>query len=301
MARSVSVIKAKMLSDIQADSTLNSKLTSPSLTAVYNLWCFIVASAINLFEQIQDAYIVTAEIVALQTPPATALWIQNQVFNYQYDNSGSSATNVIVINPDFSVGYATKNTAFNIVTLCSVNTLPNNKVQVKVAQGTLSGGFSAITGLPFTQLDGALTQILPAGITHVLISQSADLVAVYGTIYYQNGFAGIIQSNVNIALKAYIDSISISNTTGNKAVNYTGAIKVAAIEAAILNAGGVVDVNITRIVARDYATGFTSAQVVYDLATGVNNRFYNTKAGYAIQETTSLNTWNDTLIYSASL
>ena len=179
-----------MLADIQADSTLNTKLTSPSLTAVYNLWCFIVASAINLFEQIQDAYIITAEVVALQTPPATALWIQNQVFNYQYDSSGIPATNVIVINPDFSVGYATKNAIFNIVTLCSVNTLPNNKVQVKVAQGTLTTGFTAVTGTAFTQLDGALTQILPAGITHNLVSQSADLVAVYGTVYYQNGFAG---------------------------------------------------------------------------------------------------------------
>ena len=129
MARSVIVIKAKMLSDLQADSTLNTKLTSPSLTAVYNLWIFIVASAINLFEQVQDAYIILAESVALQTPPATPSWIQNQVFNYQYDASGLPATNVIVINSDFSVGYATKNTLFNIVTLCSVNTLPNNSCE----------------------------------------------------------------------------------------------------------------------------------------------------------------------------
>jgi hypothetical protein len=290
-----------MLADIAADPTLSSKLTSPSLTAIYNLWCYIVASAINLFEQVQDLYIINAESLALKTPPATPLWIQNQVFNYQYDSSGSPATNVVVINADYSVGYATKNTAFNIVTLCSVNTLPNNKVQVKAAQGTLTAGYSAITGTALTQLDGFLTEILPAGISHNLISQSADYIAVYGTIYYQNGYAGVIKSNVTTALKAYIDSISISNTSGSQSVNYTGAIKVASIESAILGAEGVLDINITRITARPNATAFSASTVVYDLVSGVNNRQYNTAAGYAIAETTTSNTWNDTLIYSAAI
>ena len=300
MARTVATIKAKMLADVSADTTLNTKLTSPSLTAIYNMWCYIQASAINLFEQVQDLYITDAESLALKTPPATPLWIQNQVFNYQYDSSGAPATNVIVINPDFSVGYATKDTKFNIVTLCSVNTLPNNKVQVKVAQGSLTAGYSAVTGTALTQLNGALTEILPAGISHVLISQSADLIAIYGTVYFINGFSGVVQNNVNTAIKVYIDSISISNTSGSQSVNYTGQIKVASIESAILNTEGVIDVKITKILVRDYATSFATAQVLYDLSLGINNRQYNTKAGYAIQETTSLNTWNDTLIYSAS-
>lgn len=301
MARTVTTIKAQMLADIAADPTLSSKLTSPSLTAIYNLWCYIVASAINLFEQVQDLYITNAESLALKTPPATPLWIQNQVFNYQYDSSGTPATNVVVINSDYSVGYATKNTAFNIVTLCSVNTLPNNKVQVKAAQGTLTASYSAITGTALTQLNGFLTEILPAGISHSLISQDADYIAIYGTIYYQNGYAGVIQSNVTTALKAYIDSISISNTSGSQSVNYTGAIKVASIESAILGAEGVLDINITRITARDYITAFSSSVVIYDLASGVNNRQYNTAAGYAKAETTTSNTWNDTLIYSAAI
>ena len=301
MARSIATIKNKMLSDIASDATLSSKLTSPSLTAVYNLWCYIVSSAINLFEQVQDLYIINATSLALKTPPATALWIQNQVFNYQYDASGISATNVVVINPDFSVGYATKNPLFNVVTLCSVTTQPNNSIQVKAASGSSIIGYNALTSPQITQLDGFLTQILPAGIQHTLISQSADNVAIYGTIYYQNGFAGVIQANVNSALKAYINSISISNTSNNQAVNYTGAIKVSGIETAISLVPGVLDFNITKITARDYATPFANSQIVYNLATGTNNRKYLTKAGYAVQETTSGNTWSDTLTYSATI
>ncbi|CAB4126863.1 hypothetical protein UFOVP87_21 [uncultured Caudovirales phage] len=301
MARTVQTIKAKMLADIAADATLSSKLTSPSMTAIYNLWCYIVASAINLFEQVQDLYITNAESLALKTPPATPLWIQNQVFNYQYDSSGLPATNVVVINSDFSVGYATKDSTFNIVSLCSVNTATNNLINIKVAQGNSTTGYSAITGTARTQLNGFLTEILPAGINHNLISQDADYLAIYGSVYYQNGYAGVIQSNVRTAIKNYIDSISISNSSGSQSVNYTGIVKVSEIENAILNADGVTDVNLTKILGRSHGTAFTSATVTYDLSAGVNGRFYLTSAGYVVEEVTASNTWNDTLTYTASL
>jgi hypothetical protein len=301
MARSVQTIKDKMLADIQADTTLGSILTSPSLTAIYNLWCYIIASAINLFEQVQDLYISNAEAIALKTPPGSPKWIQNQVFNYQYDSSGSPSTNVVVINPDFSVGYATKNTAFNIVTLCSVTTAANGLVNIKAAQGNSTTGYSAITGTAKTQLDGFLTEVIGAGIYHNLISQDGDYIAIYGSVYYQNGYAGIIQSNVETALKSYLDSISISDNTGNKPVNYTGQIKVSEVIDAVLNADGVVDFNLAKIVCRNYSTSLPLGTVVYELTSGINARFYDTAAGYARQETTSSNTWADTITYSAAL
>lgn len=301
MARSVSDIKNKMLADIQSDSTLSSKLTSPSLTAIYNLWCYIVASATNLFEQVMDSYISSAESQALKTPAGSPKWIQNLVFKYQYDASGDPATNVVVINPDFSVGYATTNSTFNIVTLCSVSTAANGLVNIKAAQGNSVSGYSAITGTAKTQLDGYLTEVIGAGIYHNLISQDADFIAIYGSVYYQNGYAGVIQANVESALKAYLDSISISDNTGNKPVNYTGQLKTSEVIDAILNAEGVVDFNLTKILCRDYSTAFGSATVLYDLTNGVNNRVYSTAAGYAIEETTTSNTWADTITYSASL
>lgn len=299
MARSVATIKAKMLADIQADPTLSALLTSPSLTAIYNLWCYIFSSASNLNEQVQDQYIVTAETIALKTPPASPKWIQNQVFNYQYDASGAAATNVVVINPDFSVGYATKDSSYNIVTLCSVGTAANGLINIKVAQGDATAGYSAVTGTAKTQLDGFLTEVLPAGIYHNLISQDADEIAIYGNVYFQNGYSGIIQSNVEAALKNYLNSISISNSSGSQPVNYMGQIKVAEVVEAVLSAEGVTDFKLDKILCRDYSTAFASATVIYDLTGAVNQRLYDTGAGYAIQETTSGATWADTLTYSA--
>lgn len=300
MARSVETIKAKMLADIAADSILGSLLTSPSLTAIYNLWCYIMASAINLFEQVQDLYITNAESEALKTPPGSALWVQNQTFNYQYDPSGSPATNVAVINPDFSVGYATKDTSFNIVSLCSVNTATNGLINIKVAQGDVVGGYSAITGTALTQLDGYLTEVVGAGINHNLISQDADYLAIYGNVYYQNGYAGVIQANVMAAIKGYLNSISISNQTNNQAVNYTGIVKLSGLESAMLAAEGVVDVELSKVLGRDYATPFASATVTYDLSLGINNRKYDTGAGYIIEEVAP-NDWASTLTFSAQL
>lgn len=299
MARSVATIKAKMLADIQADSTLSSLLTSPSLTAIYNLWCYIVASAINLFEQVQDAYITQAENIALKTPPGSPLWIQNQVFKYQYDASGAPATNVVVIT-DFSVGYATVDPTYNIVTLCSVTTATNGLVNVKVAQGDSTSGYSAISGTALTQLDGYLNEVIGAGIYHNVISLDSDFVAVYGDVYYQNGYAGVIQSNVELAIKAYLDSISISDSTNSKPVNYTGQLKVSGLIDAILNAEGVTDFNLSKILGRANSTAFGSATVVYDLSNSVNLRTYEMAAGYAVEETTSGATWGDTLTYSAA-
>lgn len=301
MARSVATIKANMLADIAADSTLNTKLTSSSLTAIYNLWCYIVASAINLFEQVQDKYIATAEATALKTPPATPLWIQNQIFNYQYDSSGAPATNVVVINSDFSVGYATKNTAYNIVTLCSVsNTLTNGLVAVKVAKGSLTAGYSKITGTALTQLDGFLSTILPAGINHSLVSLDTDYISVVGTIYYKNGYAGVVKANVVASIKAYLDSISISNVSGNQSVNYTGIVKVSEIENAILKTEGVSDVNISSIYGRANTVAFASSTLFYDLATGINQRTYNCASGYASQDTTP-HDWLTTLTFTAAI
>lgn len=300
MARSVTDIKNKMLADIAADPILSAVLTSPSLTAIYNLWCFIVASAINLFEQVMDAYQATAEENALKTPPATPLWIQNQVFNYQYDSSGAAATNVVVINPDFSVGYATNDDQFKIVTLCSVATATNGLINIKVAQGDATAGYSAVTGTAKTQLDRFLTEILPAGIYHNLVSQDADEVAVYGAVYFRNGYAGIIQSNVETAIRNYLNSISISDETGSQPVNYTGQIKTSDIIEAVLSADGVIDFSLDKLVCRAYNIALVNGTVVYDLPNGSNVRKYDTAAGYAIEETTSGNTWADTLTYSAA-
>ncbi len=63
MARTVQQIKQQMLDAKNADPTL-SALTSTSQTAKWNLYYFIVASCIAIFEQLQDLFKSDLEAIA---------------------------------------------------------------------------------------------------------------------------------------------------------------------------------------------------------------------------------------------
>ena len=64
MARSVSLIQQQMLDNIAADATLSTLLTSTSKRAVYRLFTFIVAVAINALEQLIDIFTASVEATA---------------------------------------------------------------------------------------------------------------------------------------------------------------------------------------------------------------------------------------------
>ena len=82
MARSISQIKQSMLDAKNADSTL-SALTSTSQTAKWNLYYFIVASCIAIFEQLQDLFKTDLEAIASTAAPSTPQWTRNKVLKYQ--------------------------------------------------------------------------------------------------------------------------------------------------------------------------------------------------------------------------
>jgi hypothetical protein len=50
MARSIATIKQQIINAKNADPILSEKLTSTSQTAIWNLWAYITAVAINLHE-----------------------------------------------------------------------------------------------------------------------------------------------------------------------------------------------------------------------------------------------------------
>ena len=56
MARTISQIQKQINQEIQSDSVLSPLLTSTSQTALWNLFTFVVAVSIALFEQLQDVF-----------------------------------------------------------------------------------------------------------------------------------------------------------------------------------------------------------------------------------------------------
>lgn len=300
MARSINDIFNKMKSDMQADPTLSPVLTSTSLTAIWRLIMQIFARAANLLEQVWDVYQSSLEQSAAQTPAGNPIWVQNQAFMYQYDPSGSSATNVLTILPGGALGYSTVDTTFRIVTRCAVVTDANNSVLIKVAQGDTSTGLSAISGTAFTQLDDYFTAKMPAGINHTVISDVGDKILVKGTVYFKPGYANSIKTNVEAAIKSYLDNIAISAVDSSTPVNYKGTVKVTEIIDAIKNTEGVDDFDLDILAGRRDSTLFANRTVFYDLANGINNREYEMYAGYGVQETTGGSTWSDLITYASA-
>ena len=127
MARTVQQIKQQMLDAKNADPTL-SALTSTSQTAKWNLYYFIVASCIAIFEQLQDLFKADLEAIASTAAPSTPQWTRNKVLKFQTGDVAELNTSTFVIE------YPTVNTANQILTRCAVITAPNRTVLIKVAK-----------------------------------------------------------------------------------------------------------------------------------------------------------------------
>ena len=131
MARSTEEIQNEMIEAKNNDPVL-ATLNSPSQTAIWRLWTFIVATAINIHEQFIDTAILELEQVAREAVAGTADWLQQRVLEFQYSASNPQVITVI----DGRASYPVIDDSLRIVTRVSVKEQSNGRVQVKVAKGT---------------------------------------------------------------------------------------------------------------------------------------------------------------------
>ena len=257
--RTIAQIQAQILAYKNAQSAL-STLTSTSKTAYWNLWIFIQAVAINLLEQIMSIFMSDIEAVIAEQVPGTAPWIKQQVLNFQYGD-------VVQINADFTIGYPAADTKALIVSQCSVATLTNGFINIKVATGTPPvplDGSPGNSGPQVSALSSYLTTILPAGATFSITNQASDTLQVNAVIYYNAQYNTSIQENVIAALNTYSTSLP-----------FNGIVKVTDIERTVLAVSGVTDVVISQITC---VGGGTTVNLV--LGSTVLSREYQTVSGY---------------------
>lgn len=272
MARSIALIKQQLLDQKNAQAAL-SGLTSTSQTAIWNLWLFIQAFAINIFEQLLDSYKTEIETVANSAIPNTDAWVQAQAFKFQYGD------NIQLVN--LVPTYTTIDTAKQIVTRCSVKTDNNKICQIKVAKDT-----GKLTTPELNALTTYYGYIGNAGISYNIISDDADRIEIAADVYYDGQYTATIQSNVEAALNTYLANIS-----------FDGIIYVSKIEDTIQGVQGVKDIKLTIINARRDSVAYGNGSVVYNLSTGTNARLYQTYAGYIEEENTSGHLFADTINY----
>jgi len=273
MARSIALIKQQLIDQKNAEPAL-SGLTSTSQTAIWNLWFFIQAVAINTFEQLQDIYKTEIESIAAAAIPNTDAWVQSKAFEFQYGDT----IQLINLVPSYTVINATK----RIVTRCSVKTDNNRICQIKVAKST-----GALSNPEISALESYYGYIGNAGISYNLISSASDKIEIVAEVFYDGQYVSTISDNVNAALSNYFANLS-----------FDGVVYVSKIEDTFQSVQGVKDIKISVINARKDIQSYGTGAVVYNLSTGTNARSYMTYAGYIEQEDEPLHTFADTITYT---
>lgn len=280
MARSISEIQQTMLDAIAADSVLSTLLTSTSRRAIFRLFTYIVAVAINGLEQLIDIFKSEVETIAAAAAPATPAWLQDQILKFQY-----SATNPQVIQMiNFAPAYPIVDETLRIITRCSVTTNLSNNVLIKVATGEPPAALSAPQ---LAALQSYVNEIGIAGVIYNVTSEASDKLYVQASVYYDGQYSAVIAANVIEAIENFL-----------AAIPFNGQMKISDLEEAITSVEGVNDVVLVNVKARSNATAFASgAFLVQDQQT--IGRLWSTIAGYMVGETDSGNTLADSLTFIA--
>ncbi len=278
MARTVEEIRT-ILDDAQAAESALATLNNPSQTSEFNLWKDIYAMIQNMDEQLWDILRDEINTAITLAAPATPTWIKWKVEQFQYSATVAQVLQLV----DYVPTYPTIDTTLQIITRCAVNTVGNNTVRVKVAK---SDPPVVLTALEASSLSSYVSAIVPAGVVFQIINLTADKLYIAGDIYYSGQYATTITDSVEAAINTYLEGLPAD-----------GIVEISALQNAINDTAGVTDVKLTEVRARQDATAFASATVVYKLSTGVNLRVWNAISASVVEETTGGSTWSDTLNY----
>jgi hypothetical protein len=274
MARTTTEIYDAIVAAKEADANLNG-LTSNSQTSIWRLWAFITAAAINLFEQIQDAFKVEIENIAKTIVPGTPSWLRQKTLEFQY--SATSPQNLILV--DLVPTYPVIDESLRIITRASVTETTNLTVNVKVAKNDPPVPLSV---LEENSLIDYLGTIRFAGTNINVVNSLPDRLYINANIYYDGAYSSVIEANVKTALGTYLQNLSSFE-------NFNGVVRNTAIVDTIQSVEGVTDVLLNQSRGRAEATPFSGGTVIV--------LKYETFAGYVIEEDTAGNTFDDTLTF----
>jgi hypothetical protein len=278
MARTINEIIAEMDAAQALQSSL-SGLNSPSQTAIYTVWKYIIASSIWAHEKLWDLFKVELETIANNAVAGTDGWVQSKSLEFQY-----SATDPQVITlVNFVPAYNIVDTDLQIITRCSVKTLPNKVVSVKVAK---SDPPTALTSTELSAFGGYLDDISFAGVQYSPISLASDKLYLDAEIFYNGQYSSVISDTVIDAINEYLANIP-----------FDGNVRVSSLYDAIQNVAGVTDVIINDMAIRADVTAFGNKTYLVQSNATIYNK-YPTFAGYIVEETTASNTFVDKLTFT---
>jgi hypothetical protein len=277
MARSIDTIQQQII-DYKEASTELTGLSTDSRRGLWRAWTRVVATCINIVEQLTDVFKTDVETIVASAAPCTAKWIQSKVFEFQYDALNPQVIDLVDLVPT----YPTVDEDLRIVTRCSVKSNLSNVVTIKTAKNDPP---EALVVGEISALQDYVDTIGMAGIVYQVSSGDPDRLYLDGDIYFKGQYSAVIENAVIDAIEAYL-----------AALPFDGQLLVSDIEQVILAVEGVNDVVLNNVRARASTVVLGSATYL------VNNnqlitRAWATVAGYMIQEDTASNTFADTLTF----
>lgn len=284
MARTVEEINDYLVTQLTAELAAAGITITPATWSKRNLLRAITyANAIcqATAEQLQDQYITEITDIQNKSASATAPWIQDKMFKFQYS---ATTPQVVQLNTTtLSYEYDTIVDALKIITACSVRSTIANQVLIKCAKGTTLGALSV------GELAAAQTYIDTigtAGIVYTVQSDNPDKLFIDADIYYDAAYAAVISTTVIDAINAYLTDLSLTK--------FDGSLLVSDLERMIRNIDGVNDVVLQNVAARYDSQAFGSG-IDLVLNGDWQNRKYLTGAGYIVEEDTAGQTFADSL------
>lgn len=289
MARTIAQIKAQIIAEKNNQAAL-AGLTSTSSTAIYNLWAFIQAVCINLFEQLIDVKIEEIETTVYTAIVPSDQWVRQKALEFQYDATTPQVLQLV----NFVPSYPVVNPDLRIITRASVKTQGSKIVLVKVAKNEPPEALSAPELSAFQDyLSQGGSPTDPAigfgfaGVQMTARSTAPDKLYLAGTIYYSGRYSAVIQANVVSALEDYMSNLP-----------FDGNISVLGITDKIQSVVGVVDMLFTDIAMRADAVAFGSKTYLIQSSTQTLTSL-PTYAGYVVEEDTASQGFLDKLVFVA--
>lgn len=286
MARSVAEINEVLVKALVDNMAAIGISLDPLLWSKRNLFrliCYTVAIGQALLEQLQDVYLSKVEEVQSKSAAASALWLQDAMFKFQYDAINPQILQIIDNVPQYPIVDET----LRIITACSVKSNLSNQVKIKVAKGD---PFVALNALELAAAQSYVDYKGAAGVTYIVSSGNADKLYIEATIWYQGQYAAVIQTNIITAINDYLQTLSKQN--------FDGSLKMVDLDVLIRSQPGVNDVLLVNVRARKDADVFADGTDLI-LSQTVISRLWNTDAGYIVEEDTAGKTFTDSLTFVA--
>src|SRR6185312_12053424 len=182
MARSISDIKAALLTQAQNDPVLGPLLTSTSRVAIYQLWLYIIAVCQWTIENLQDIFKSDVNETIANMKPHSNLWYRNIALAFQYGYSLPADSDTYD-----NTGLTTDQIAASqvIAFAAAQDAILNNRrvLRVKVA-ALMNGDLGPVPADQLAALTAYMARIKDAGVGLQITTGDPDALQLSIDFYY---------------------------------------------------------------------------------------------------------------------